>query len=101
MAIQLTDPRDPHAASALLLLQPVAMPRRFALPPGDWLPEAASHTPDGAPDGPCLPTQDGHVEVPARTLILMLDKPNRQGEDVSVAAPPLSGSGSVLAGMGE
>ena len=101
MAIQLTDPRDPRAASALLLLQPGAAARRFKLPPGQWLAEAASHTPDGSPDGLCTPTLDGHVEVPARSLILMLDKPKWPGEDVPVAAPPAPASGSVLAGTGE
>ncbi len=97
MAIQLSDPRDPRAASALLLVQPGATPCRFRLPPGRWLAAAASHTPEGAPDAACTPTLDGCLEIPAQSLILMLDKPIGPGEDAHVAPEPLTATGAASA----
>jgi glycogen operon protein len=74
MAIQLTDPRRPEAATALLLIQPGDLPRAFRLPPGQWVAVAASHTTDGAPEPGWAPDQAASVNLPARSLILMLDK---------------------------
>ncbi|MCK6424913.1 MAG: glycogen debranching protein GlgX [Burkholderiaceae bacterium] len=87
MAVQLTDPRAPQAAAALLLVQPGEVPRRFVLPPGRWVAVAASHTADGAPDATCRTDADGSLQLPARSLILMLDNPQDAGEDELLPSP--------------
>ena len=55
-------------------IQPGDLPRAFRLPPGQWVAVAASHTTDGAPEPGWAPDQAASVNLPARSLILMLDK---------------------------